>query len=217
MKKTIFSAAFLVCVLVLIAQDQKTVQLNEHTKVRGTSVMEAFQNRQSIRSYETKDLSLQDLSDLLWAADGINRPNIGKKTAPSAMNAQDVDIYVCRSNGAFLFDAVRNTIKPVTSQDIRPLIDGKSPSGSPVILLLISDLSKFRGYTPNAKNLENLTNMSCMDAGIISQNISIFCAGTDLGTVPRAGGMDHQGISKALKLKESQKIWMNHPIGYAKK
>lgn len=217
MKKTVFSAVFLVCVLVLIAQDLKTVQLNEHTKVRGTSMMEAFQNRQSIRSYETKDLSLQDLSDLLWAADGINRPNIGKKTAPSAMNAQDVDIYVCRANGAFLFDAARNTIKPVTSQDIRPLIDGKSPSGSPVILLLIGDLSKFRGYTPNSKNMENLTNMSCMDVGIVSQNISIFCAGTDLGTVPRAGGMDHQGISKVLKLKESQKIWMNHPIGYSKK
>jgi Nitroreductase len=216
MKKTIFSAVFLVCVLVLIAQNQKTVQLNEHTKIRGTSVMEAFQNRQSIRAYQAKDLSLQDLSDLLWAANGINRPKIGKKTAPSAMNAQDVDIFICRADGTFLFDAAGNSMKPITSQDIRPLVDGKSPSGAPVILLLVSDLSKFRGYTPISKNLKDLSNMSCMDAGIVSQNISIFCAGTNLGTVPRAGGMDHEGISKALKLKESQSIWMNHPVGYAK-
>jgi len=216
MKKILLGTFFLSCVLGLSAQDQKTIQLNEHTKVRGTSVMEAFQNRQSIRAYETKDLSLQDLSDLLWAANGINRPAIGKKTAPSAMNAQEVDIYICRADGAFLYDAATNTIKLVTSQDIRPLIDGSRPSGAPVILLLASDLSKYRGYSPDSKDLKHLSEMGCLDAGIVSQNISIFCAGAGLGTVPRAG-MDQQNIRKALNLKESQSLWLNHPVGYPKK
>jgi len=216
MKRLLIIAALSAFSFNVSAQDVKTIPLNEHSKVRGSNLMEAFQNRQSIRAYQAKDLSLQDLSDLLWAANGINRPKIGKKTAPSAMNAQDVDIFICRADGTFLFDAAGNSMKPITSQDIRPLVDGKSPSGAPVILLLVSDLSKFRGYTPISKNLKDLSNMSCMDAGIVSQNISIFCAGTNLGTVPRAGGMDHEGISKALKLKESQSIWMNHPVGYAK-
>lgn len=217
MKKFLFSAVFALFVLGLSAQDQKPVQLNEHTKVRGTSVMEALQNRKSNRAFETTELSLQDLSDLLWAANGINRPESGKRTAPSAINSQDVDIFVCRADGSYVYDAVSNSLKPVSSQDIRPLLDRGRPSGAPLILLLVSDLSRYKSYKPESKESnKNLSDMSALDAGIVSQNIGIFCAGIGLGTVPRAG-MDQDGVRKVLLLKDSQIPWLNHPIGFPKK
>lgn len=217
MKKNLLSLLLLFVVLSAGAQDVKTIKLNEHSKVRGSNLMEAFQNRQSIRAYETTDLSLQDLSDLLWAANGINRPESGKKTAPSAMNTQDVDIYVCQADGAYLYDAATNSLKQVIAQDIRQLSEGRRPAGTPVILLLVSDMSRYRGYrTDSAQYNKRIYDMCALDAGIVSQNIAIFCAGVGLGTVPRAN-MDQEGIKKALNLKDSQVAWLNHPIGYPKK
>lgn len=218
MKRTLIFITLSLFVFNLSAQEIKTIKLNEHSKVRGSNVMEAFQNRQSFRAFETTDLSLQDLSDLLWAANGINRPESGKKTAPSAMNAQDVDIYVCQSDGAYLYDAVANNLKQVNTEDIRPFTEGSRPStGAPIILLIVTDISRYRGY--NAENKEankHLNEMGTLDAGIVSQNIGIFCAGVGLGTVPRAN-MNQDGIRKALNLKESQTAWLNHPVGFPKK
>jgi nitroreductase len=217
MKKLLIFTLASLFTLNLSAQELKTIQLNAHSKVRGSNVMEAFQNRQSSRAYQATNLSLQDLSDVLWAANGINRPESGKKTAPSAMNSQDVDIYVCRADGAFLYDATSNTIKQVITQDIRPIIEGHRPSGAPLILLLVSDMSRYKNYQPDSiqKN-KSLYEMGCLDAGIVSQNIAICCAGIGLGTVPRAG-MDQKGIRNALKLKDSQALWLNLPVGYPKK
>jgi SagB-type dehydrogenase family enzyme len=202
------------------AQELKTIQLNEHSKVRGSNIMETLQNRQSTRAYDTTDISLQDLSDLLWAANGINRPEkdkIGKKTAPSAQNSQDVDIFVCTSDGTFFYEAYTNSLKQVITQDIRPLMEGRRPAGTPVLLLLVSDMSKYRGYrADSAQYNKNMYDMGALDAGIVSQNISLFCAGIGLGTIPRAG-MDKKGIHKALNLTASQVIWLNHPVGFPKK
>lgn len=86
------------------AQEPKTIKLNEPNKTRGLSVMEALSVRASVRDWSDRDLSLQDLSDLLWAANGINRPDSRKRTASSAMNAQDVDIYVFLKEGVYLYD-----------------------------------------------------------------------------------------------------------------
>ena len=176
--------------------------------------MEAFQKRSSTNAYQSRDLSLQDLSDLLWAANGINRPESGKKTAPSAMNSQDVDIYVSRADGTYLYDAAANSLVRITTDDLRPLMEGRRPLGAPVILLLVSDMARYKSYTPGdpVKN-KHLYEMGAIDAGIVSQNIALFCAGVELGTRPRAG-MDQDALRKALQLKESQVVWLNHPVGY---
>jgi nitroreductase len=214
MKRSFLLIILSVFVYSINAQDVKIIQLKEHTKVRGVSVMEAFQNRQTIREYDSIPLSLQDLSDVLWAANGINRPN-GKKTAPSAMNSQDVDIYVCQSDGAYLYDAATNSIKQVTGQDIRGMLG--RPAGTSVYLLLVTDLSKYRNYKPeNTEQNKHLAEMGCLDAGIVSQNIAVCCAGIGLGTWPRAG-MDQKALRSALNLKDSQTIWLNQPVGYPKK
>jgi len=218
MKKTTALLFLASLSLALSAQDLKVLPLNAHSTTKGSNLMEAFQNRQSVRSMETTELPLQDLSDLLWAANGINRPESGKRTAPSAMDSRDVDVYVCRADGAYLYDAVANSLKQITIQDVRPLLDGRRATGAPVILLLTSDMAKFRGYQPDSSLQKNKSayEMGCLDAGIVSQNIALYCAGTGLATVPRAG-MDQKGLREALQLKKSQNLWLNHPVGYAKK
>lgn len=112
------------------AQDLQTIKLNEPNKKRGLPVMEALSLRASVREWSAKDVNLQDLSDLLWAANGINRPEIKKRTAASAMNAQDVDIYVFMKNGVYLYDAQGHALVPVIAGDHRDEI-GMRPGGGP--------------------------------------------------------------------------------------
>ena len=202
----------------LSAQDSKIVPLNTHSAIKGGNLMEAFQNRQSVRTMEPTELSLQDLSDLLWAANGINRPESGKRTAPSAMNAQDVDVYVCRADGAYWYDATTNSLKQVTTKDVRSLLDVRRSTGAPIILLITSDLSRFGSYKPDSSDEYNkhTIEMGCLDAGIVSQNVALYCAGTGLATVPRAQ-MDQKALREALQLKKTQILWLNHPVGFAKK
>ncbi len=198
--------------LLLSLRAQETMQLTTPSEKRGTTVMEAFANRQFVREYQTRDLSDQDLSDLLWAAWGINREN-GKRTAPTAQNSQDIDVYVCRESGTYLYDASAHSLILVTTDDIRPLLEGRRPTGAPVCLLIVSDMSRYNGYTPGGEENEHYYEMGAVDAGIVSQNISLFCAGNGLGTGPRAS-MDQSGIRTALNLTESQRAWLNHPVGY---
>ncbi len=217
MKK--FVILMLTCLLTasLSAQSVKTIKLNEPSKSRKTDVMTAFKNRKSTNEYEKRDLSIQDLSDLLWAANGINRPESGKKTAPSALNSQDIDVYVCKADGAYVYDAAKKELKQITKKDLRPLMNGNRPNDAPVLLLLVADLSRYKAYdSKNSEANKRLYDMSALDAGIVSQNISIFCAAAGLGTRPRAS-MNHDELRKELKLKESQITWLNHPVGYPKK
>lgn len=212
MKKLALFVIFLGFIYAAEAQELKKIILNSPDKTRGTSVMEAFSNRQSIREYEEKALSLQDLSDLLWACNGINRPEKGKRTAPTAMNKQEIDIYVCFPEGAYLYDAKENSLIPVAAGDFRPALAMQQEfvKTAPVCLVIVADVSKFDGTDTQQKMLSG-----AVDAGIVSQNISLFCAGTGLATVPR-GWMDKEEIKKLLQLKESQIPVLNHPVGYTK-
>lgn len=193
------------------AQIQKEIKLNVPDKNRGTTLMKAFELRKSDREFAAKELTLQDLSDLLWAANGINRPESGKRTAPSAMNKQDIDIYVCRADGVFLYDAVGGILRLIDPKDLRASVGGGQDwvKTAPVCLVLVSDMSKFGGD----EQYRLMT--GSIDAGIVSQNISVFCAGAGLVTVPRMS-MEQEALRKALRLKEDQYPILNHPVGYAK-
>jgi len=194
----------------LSAQDLKPITLNPPDKTRGLPVMTAFSNRASATSWNGENLKLQDLSDLLWAADGINRPESKKRTAPSAMNLQDIDIYVFLPDGVYLYNAAASTLEPVITGDQRIVAAGRQAdmAKAPAILVLISDISKFSGGDESNKLL-----MAAMDAGIVSQNISIFCAGAGLITRPRAT-MDQAKLKEILKLKDSQRPLLNNPVSY---
>ena len=208
--KSIFLSLVAACMLSgAYAQTRSPIQLKAPEKKAGLSVMETLANRHSTREFSNKKLTLQELSNLLWAANGINRSEKGMRTAPSAMNAQEVDVYVCMEEGAFLYDAKSNQLQPVIQEDLRGLVGGKQAFviNAPVVLLMVSDLSKLPGG-----NSEQTKLMAAIDAGIVSQNISIACSGLGLITVPRAS-MDKEALAQKLKLKSTQLLLMNNPVG----
>lgn len=172
--------------------------------------MKAMSLRASASDWDSTDLDLQDLSDLLWAANGINRPETGKRTAPSAHNAQDIDIYVAMKSGVYLYDAERHLLELVDDMDCRKLIaePQKAVATAPVICVLVSDISRFE-----VGEESEILFWAAADAGIVSQNISIFCASLGLATRPRAL-MDQQELRQVLKLKDSQHMLLNHPVSY---
>jgi len=194
----------------LSGQALQDIKLNAPDMERGLTIMKAFEKRASATSFSSRELSLQDLSDILWASAGINRPENGKRTSPTAVNAQDIDVYVLMKSGAYLYDAKTHTLKVVAEGDNRKIVSERQTNfaNAPVMLVLVSDISRFRGDDKDLK----LT-WAAMDAGIVSQNIGIFCAGTGMVTRPRAS-MDTEGLKKVLELSATQYPLLNNPVGY---
>lgn len=185
--------------------------------------MEALSVKASATQWSDKDLSLQDLSDLLWAANGLNRPDENKTTASSAMNAHDVDIYVFMSAGVFVYDYRNHELVPVASGDLRSAVPMQRPAGpgaqrpaapptveAAIQIVLVSDAARFRAGSDQQKY-----EWGAMDTGIISQNISLFCAATGLKTRPRAM-MNKERITEILRLRATQHLFLNHPVGYSR-
>lgn len=209
MKIVGFSFCFLLICNSFTGQEPGTIILPKPDKTRGLPIMQAFDARASVREWSSQKLTQQDLSDLLWAANGINRPDEGKRTAPSAMNAQDIDIYAFMEEGIYLYDPKQHALNQVVSGNFMDL-PGKTDA--PVNIVMVSDVSRFRAGTDSLKLI-----WASMDCGIVSQNIALFCAGTGLKTRPRAGFPGALKIRELLKLKETQLLLLNNPVGYEKK
>jgi len=169
----------------VVANAQKTdnvIVLNAPDINRGEPVMKALSQRASARVFTSTQLKLQDLSDLLWAANGINRPDEKKRTAASAVNAQDIDVYTFMQSGTYLYDASAHQLVLVAEGDNRSIFSRNENETLPALIcLLVSDISRFR-MGDDAQKRE----MAAMDAGIVSQNIAVFCASVGLLTRPRA-------------------------------
>ena len=189
---------------------QKEIKLNAPGKMRGTAVMKALADRYSEREFAARELSLQDLSDLLWAANGVNRPD-GKRTAPSALNKQDIDIYVVMAKGAYLYNHTAHSLELIAAGDHRAAVAGAQDfvKEAAACLVMVSDLSRFGAVD------EHTLLMGTIDAGLVSQNINIFCSAVGLNTVPRVS-MDQEILKKILKLSASQRLILNNPVGYRK-
>lgn len=188
----------------------ETIKLLPPDLKRGKGTMQALMERSSVQALDTVELSLRDLSDLMWAANGINRPANGKRTAPSAQNSQEVDVYTCTAKGIYRYDAAVHVLAQVATGDYRALAASRQAwvAKAPVIVLLVADISKFKG----GEEAQRL-NWGAMDVGIVSQNISVYCSAVGLGTRPRAF-MEVDKLSAILKLQPSQKLMLNHPVGY---
>ncbi len=211
MAKIIITSIVLCCVCHLQAQELKIIKLNAPDKSRGTTIMKAFSDRQSEREFAPENLKPQDLSDLLWAANGINRAD-GKRTAPSCRNFQDVEVYVVLPDGAYLYDAKAHALNPVAAGDYRNAVAGGQDfvKTAPVSIVLVADLTKY-GDTSESSKL-----MAAVDVGLVCENINIACAGLGLATVPR-GTMDQAMLKKVLNLPDNHLLLMNNPVGYPKK
>jgi nitroreductase len=173
------------------AQELTTIKLPQHSIKKGDDIMTTLQNRKSVREFSDKKLTDQEISDILWAANGINRSD-GKRTAPSAKDQRDIKSYVCMEKGNYYYDPKANELQPISTGDVRPW-------DAPIVVVLVS---------------EGNNKYSGTDAGIVSENISLFCASTGLATVCRAQ-MDLKILTKALKLTPNQTLQLNHPVGYS--
>lgn len=186
--------------------------------VGAKSVTEALWNRKSERECSLRALGLQDLSNVLWAANGVNRPDERRRTAPSALNVQDICIYVFIQEGVYLYEPVTHSLSLKAEGDQRTIIAGKpSPARSqeyaadfPAILLMVSDLRRFEMPVD-----DSVREMAAIDAGIVSENVALFCAAMGFVTVPRVS-MDKEAIIRTLNLTETQIPLINNPVAYHK-
>ena len=194
------------------AQELKPIQLPNPQTDGGKPLLQALKERKSTRTFSTEKLPVQTLGNLLWAAFGINRPDSGQRTAPSAMNRQEIDIYVAMADGLYLYDAKGNTLQPVLAADVRAATGMQSfVKDAPVELVYVADYARM-GKVPE----EERVSWASVSAGCISQNVYLFCASEGLATVVR-GSMDKPALAKAMKLRSDQKIIITQTVGYPKK
>lgn len=186
-----------------VCSAQNDIKLPQPDKTLKTTLIDALQNRHSVRDFTEKDFSNQDLATLLWAANGINRED-GKRTAPSALNKQDVEIFVIRKDGAYYWNAQTNTLELRSNQDLRSTV--ARVAKAPLSLVLVSNGAKF-GNMPNKFGLA--------DAGYVSQNICLICSAAGWACCPRAT-MDNETLAEQLKLTPKQVPMLNNTVGYSK-
>ena len=221
-RPTAFSVLLTLVLLanVALAKELSPVALPAPQIHGGKPLMEALALRATSRAFAIEDLPLQTLSNLLWAAWGINRPGQGLRTAPSAMNWQETDVYVVMKTGAYTYNAAKNELDPVVTGDHRALTGTQAfVKDAPVTLVYVAEAGRMgvdvRDKATKA-TADELEAMKWADAAMISQNVSLFAASEGLATGVRAL-IDRPALAKALKLKESQSITLAQSIGFPRK
>lgn len=184
----------------------ETIKLPPCEKDSGVTVVQALRARHSEREFSEREIPMETLSGLLWAANGFNRPD--KRTNATALNKQTITVYAIMKSGAYCYDAKAHSLVKVCGEDLRASVAAQQPyaAKAPVSLLITADLRDPVYKAPR----DTLTHY---DAGIVTGNIYLYCAANGLVTVCR-GSMDRAALRKALKLPDSTVIHLNHPVGY---
>jgi nitroreductase len=212
MNKRFLAAAVLTGLLALPAasvRSQNGIPLPAPRLEGGRPLMAVLKDRRSTREFKSDSLSRQVLSDLLWAACGVNRPDRNLRTAPSAVNWQEIDVYAALPGGLFRYDAAKHGLEPVLSEDIRSAT-GLQPfvGTAPLNLVYVADFSRMaRGPE------ENRDSWAWADAAFVSENVYLFCASEGLGTVVRAM-VDRPALAAKMGLRPEQKIILAQTVGY---
>lgn len=211
MKNILTIACLALLMTAMSCKAQDNIQLPKPSMDNNVTLMQALQNRHSTREYADKQVPDDVLSTVLWAACGINRPSEGKITAPSAINAQDILVYVVRKDGAYQYKPEDNSLQKVSGKGLRSAVAGPQSfaASAPVSLVLVSNHNKFGGHSNGASR------MGVVDAGYVSENICLACSALGLNTVPRMT-MDSETLKKELGLDDNYDIVLNSQIGYPK-
>lgn len=194
------------------AQTLESIKLPAPALSPDKPLMQALKERQSRREFADKPLTLQDLSNILWCANGINRPESGKRTSPSAKNTQDIDIYAVMKDGVYRYDAPKHELTLIASGD-HILATGTQPyvASAPLNLIFVSDLAKFDFM----KEREDQLVAASVDAGHCSQNVYLYCSAANLAVVTRMS-VPKEKATEVLKLRPQQYIVIGQTIGYPK-
>lgn len=200
---------FALSIVPIYSEEPVKIKLPEPTTSGGMPLMDALKNRKSTRDFATNDIPVKLLSDLLWAGFGINRPETSHRTAPSAMNSQEIDIYVAKSDGVFIYDAKTHSLLKISDSDLRRQLSNQPfAKDAPLLLIFVADYSRAKA---NAQHRELY---AYIDTGYISQNMYLFCASEGLGTVVHE--LDRNSVSKLLGLRPEQKPIIAQTVGYPK-
>jgi len=206
--KVILLLVVLLSLLNVRAQVIETIPLPPAQKTGGMPLMEALQLRKSQRSFSSKELTSQQLSNLLWAAYGINRPD-GFRTVPTARNWYEYDIYVLKSDGWFLYEVPNHALLKMGNEDLR-IYGGTQDfvKAAPVILVFVADFDRMTGASDDVRKF-----YSAIDVGYISQNVYLWCASEGLATII-LGQVDKPKVHEVLKLKPAQQVILSQPVAY---
>ncbi|MCX5860781.1 MAG: SagB/ThcOx family dehydrogenase [Deltaproteobacteria bacterium] len=214
--RTVFAIAvsLIFCAGILVpafGQDMKPIQLPEPKLDKSKPLMQTLKDRKTTREFSSGNLSQQTLSNLLWAAFGISRPDSGRRTAPSALNRQEIDVYVATAEGTYLYDPKGNALVPVASGDLRSLTGTQSYfEAAAVNLVYVADLAKMGEGEEAGKMF-----LAAADTGFIAENVYLFCSSEELATVFRVS-IDKPKLGEALKLSPEQRITGAQTVGLPK-
>jgi SagB-type dehydrogenase family enzyme len=193
------------------AHGQDIIKLPAPKTEGGMPLMQALKERRSGREFSSEKLPLATLSNLLWAAWGINRPD-GHRTAPSARNMQEIDVYVAMSDGLFLYEPKQHQLERILAEDIRAATGMNDyVKNAAVNLVYVADLA--RGNLKDPSAIEFYTGA---DTAFLAQNVYLFCASEKLAAVVR-GSIDRAALAKTMKLRPDQKITLAQSVGFPKK
>lgn len=191
------------------AEEGQGIQLPEPRLDGGRPLMQALKDRRSMREYSPKPLPDQVLAELLWAAYGINRPDTGHRTAPSAHNRQEVDVYVTLASGFYLYEANGHRLRLVKAEDLRGLTGRqKFPGTAPLNLVYVANFSR----VPDVPR-EAAIEAAAVSTGAIVQNVYLYCASEGLAAVVR-GWIDRPVLAEAMGLSKDQYIVVAQTVGY---
>jgi SagB-type dehydrogenase family enzyme len=200
-----------------LAQGPEVIKLPPPQTEGGKPLMQALKLRQSTRGGFGPDvpLSMQVLSNLLWAADGVNRPQGNHRTAPSAADWQNIQIYVTTASGLFLYDPIKHELQVLGKEDIRTVAGQQDfVKAAPLNLIYVADMAKAQFGGKKMPEVEET--WSYANTGFIAQNVYLYCASEGLACIVRAM-IDKDVASKALKLRPDQKIVLAQTVAQFKK
>lgn len=191
------------------AQETATISLPPPETSGGMPLMQALMMRHSTREFSAKPLPPQLLANLLWAAGGVNRPDTGKRTAPSARDWREVEIYLATAEGAFRYDPPTHALIKVADGDLRALTGMQDfVATAPLNLVYVADLDRMSGASD-----EDKVRYSAADTGFMAQNVYLYGASAGLAVVVR-GMVDREALGAALGLRRNQRIILAQTVGY---
>lgn len=173
------------------------------------SLAEALRCRQSNREFSSRPLPLKVLSELLWSAYGVNRPDSGGRTAPSALNAQEIDVYAAMAGGVYLYEPRAHVLHRVAEVDARRVTGYQDfVDEAPLDLIYVADHEHMSAIPKDQRAV-----FSGAAAGAIAQNVYLYCAAAGLSTVVR-GWLDHAALAQVLQLTEHEHVLLSQTVGY---
>ena len=174
----------------------------------GKPLMQALQARHSTREYSPRPLSEQVLSDLLWAAYGVNRPS-GDRTAPYWRHIMVIDVYAAMADGVWLYDPKQHALRPYLDADIRAQTGMQAfVATAPLNLVYVVHGERMKEISPEERRL-----YGSVDAAFAGQNVYLYCASEGLATVFR-GAVDYENLGRAMRLADGQFVAFAQTVGY---